>query len=253
MSIRICFYKWKALGDFCHCLPVLSGLYKKTGEKIILGIPLEMKRFRGIVQLLQEQEMFESVYFLYDNPKDGDIIIRYDSGWNSEYTIVPIGCQVIKKSIPQFDFDIDSDFELSVPRYDIDYHEDKFIAGDRWSPLDDPKLDTRKDWNVIKENIINDKRMIYLNYNNSLLHNCSLIKYNPNPIITTITAVPILSELMNKPTVVLWSDKFMKRWGDFSGETTDSIMQLHHFSNRKVKMVNFSDFDIEKMDQYFGV
>ena len=49
------------------------------------------------------------------------------------------------------DFQVDDDFELKVPKMDIDYLNDKILIGDRWSTKEDPNVDARRKSYVIKD------------------------------------------------------------------------------------------------------
>ena len=51
------------LGDFLNVLPVLSGIYKSTGEKVYLIIRRDMRKFKGIRDLLMYQDIFDDVVF----------------------------------------------------------------------------------------------------------------------------------------------------------------------------------------------
>jgi len=221
------------LGDFSHCLPALSGLYKKTGEKMSFGIGDQLQIFKGIKDLLLYQDMFDDVFFMHEKPscekwiiaddhgKDPDIIVsarashRYTSYFNDKYDL---------------DVEIDNDFDLYVPQFEeMDYLDDKIILGDRWSPSECPNLDIRRQHGVLKNSgKFDGEQFHYLDYSDNLVYNCSLIKYNSNPFYTTFTGIGILSDLMHKETHVMWDDD-MKIW---DGKPIDFDFDLHYSKNR---------------------
>ena len=236
------------LGDFAHCLPALSGLYKKTGEEISFGICDRLQRFKGIKELLLNQEMFGDVYFMSERPMSTEpYLIVDDHGDDSEENINAMAdyrnVNYLNKHY-NLDIKIDNDFELNVPELDIDYCNDKFLVGDRWSPSDAPDVDDRRKSNLLKSSgLFDDDRFKYLDYSNDLVYNCSLIKYNNKPLITTITGISVIADLMGKETYVLWDDD-LRFWQGF---TIEQIFRLHFSKNRDCKLVYVKDFDIEKI------
>ena len=233
------------LGDFSHCLPVLSGLYKFTNQKMWFIICNRLKRFKGIKELLLAQEMFEKVTFVDETDFPKNYVFIDDTGKSDDYGHRPIVQQRYYNFIKdnyRVEFEFDDNFELSVPKLDIDYHTDKLIVGDRWSPKDAPDVDDRRNFNVIQNSgIVDTYDTKYLDYTQDLVYNCSLIKYNPNPFITTITGISILADLMKKDTYLLW-DEDMRTW---QGDSVDHVFRLHHFDNRKTKLTYIKDFKYE--------
>ena len=138
--------------------------------------------------------------------------------------------------------EIDNDFELSVPKMSIDYMEDKFIVADRWSPSDAPDVDTRRKSNHLKESgLFDGDKYYYLDYRNDLVYNCSLIKYNPNPLYTTFTGTGILADLMNKEVFILYDDDLI----EWDGKPISSAYRLHYIKNRKSKLRYLKEFNYD--------
>ena len=229
------------LGDFSHCLPALSGLYKKTGEKISFGICDKLQIFRGIKELLLQQDMFEEVYFMSEKQLVENYFVADDHGRDSEEN------NSAKASYRNVNFlndnynlniQIDDEFELIVP--ECNDYQDKIIIGDRWSPSECPILDVRRQYNVLKNSgKFNGEQFHYLDYSNDLVYNCSIIKYNSNPFYTTFTGIGILSDLMNKETYVMWDDD-MRMW---NGEPVENDFDLHYFKNRKSHLRYIKDHE----------
>jgi len=235
------------LGDFSHCLPVISGLYKVVGEKMHFIICDKLERFNGIKDLLMAQGMFSQVSFVKEIPATDIRGILIDHiGSEDGCGDRPLASHKMYTYIRdtyKLKFEYDDEFEMIVPKLDIDYFEKKFLVGDRWAATDAPDVDTRKGSNIIEfSGVLDANRVHYLDYSKDLIYNCSLIKYNPNPFITTITGVAILADMMNKEVVVLWNDEYKTQWPSISGETIDKIYELHHFKNRKTKMIFIDDF-----------
>ena len=235
------------LGDFIHCLPTLSGLYKTFGEKISLGICDRMQRFRGIKELLSYQEMFCEVKFMHEenlNLSTNQYIVIDDSGKERDFGNSAIVCHRFHNFVVDnynIEYKIDDDFELLIPKYDIDYHENKIIVGDRWSPKDAPDVDVRRKSNLIEESEILPKdSCFYLDYSADLLYNCSLIKYNSGPFVTTFTGIGIVADLMKKETYVLW-DEDMRNW---QGWGVEYDFKMHYYRDRNSKLVYIKDFNL---------
>jgi hypothetical protein len=231
------------LGDFAHCLPTLSGLYKAYGHKISFTICDRLERFIGIKELLMQQEMFAEVWFFHEKKFDPtNCIIVDDVGNQDGNSNSPISVRQhlnFIKNTYKLDFENDDDFELQVPRYEINYHVGKLIVGDRWSAKDAPDVDERRYSNLIESSeIIPKEHSIYLDYKQDLLYNCSLIKYNPNPFVTTFTGIGIIADLMKKECYILW-DEDMRNW---QGWGVEQDYKLHYYQDRKSKLVYLKDF-----------
>jgi hypothetical protein len=231
------------LGDFANCLPVVSGLYKYTNRKIWFVICDRLQRFKGIKELLLQQEMFEKVTFYSEEQFDhNNCIVMDDTG--SEYGPGhrPMATQKYSSFLNnnyRVDIPVDDDFELSVSKLNIDFQENKLLVGDRWSPKDAPDVDDRRYSNMIEsENIIPKEVAFYLDYSKDLVYNCSLIKYNPNPLITTFTGIGILADLMKKDVYILWGED-VRNW---QGKPIDYSYHMHYYGDRKSVLQYVKDY-----------
>lgn len=233
------------LGDFINCLPALSGFYKHTKEKISLSICDRLQRFRGIKELLLAQEMFSEVKFMHEELTYKDFILIDDQDSEENNDITPISTFKYANSIRKIydiNFEIDNEFELNVPKVDIDYLNDHIIIGDRWSINETTELDTRRYSYMIKQSgILNHKLTHYLDYNKDLLYNCALIKFNPNPFVTTFTGIGILADLMKKQQYIVWGDDVF----NWDNKPIEYSFHLHYFKNRNSKLVYIKDFKLE--------
>lgn len=202
-----------------------------------------LERFKGIKELLLAQEMFAQVSFVREMVgQQLQIIMLDDTGSPEGHNLRPISTHQMWNFVKQntgIDFPIDDNFDLNVPRLDIDYHKDKFIIGDRWSPKDAPDVDDRRYSNLIQSaDIIPEDKAFYLDYTQDLLYNCALVKYNPKPFISTFTGIGILADLMHKDSFILW-DEDMRTW---QGKPVEHDWDLHYYKNRKTKLMYVRDF-----------
>jgi len=232
------------LGDFIHCLPTLSGLHEKYGP-ISFGICDRLKRFNGIKDLLLYQGIFSDVHFMDEQPIVKEYIVLDDTGGDQDNGDEPFAvrrCYNFVRSNYNIDFDLDVDYNLNIPWYnDIREHEDSIIVADRWSPKDAPDVDERRLSNHIRGyDKFNTDRFYYLDYSHHLLYNLSLIKYNPNPFITTFTGIGILSDMMNKETHILWDDDLY----NWDGKPIEYSFDLHYYKNRNSHLHYIKDFTI---------
>lgn len=234
------------LGDFVHCLPVLSGLYKKSGQKISFGICDRLQRFNGIKELLLLQGIFCEVFFMSEKPIAKEYFIVDDHGRDSDENINAMASYRqynFLRDNQNLDFEIDNEFELYVPFFwELDYQHNKSIIGDRWSPKEAPDVDDRRKSNLLRDSgLFPENKFFYLDYRDNLVYNCSLIKYNPNPFYTTFTGIGIISDLMNKETYILYDDD-VAVW---DGKPVNYSFNLHYFRNRKSKLRYLKEFKFE--------
>lgn len=231
------------LGDFIHCLPVLSGIYKKTGL-ISFGICDRLNRFNGIKDLLMSQQIFSNVHFMSEQLIAANYIIIDDSqsdlGVEYEPLVVRRYYNFVRNNYPEFYFDLDVDFELIVPFHsDSLIHENKILVGDRWSSNDATDVDERRFSNNIQRyDKFNTDRFLYLDFTKELLYNLSLIKYNKNPFISTFTGIGILSDMMSKETHILWDDDLY----NWDNNPISYAFELHYYKNRSSYLHYIKDF-----------
>ena len=230
------------LGDFCNALPVISGISKYVNQKIHLIIRPEMRKFNGIKEFLKYQPMIEEVDYSDDLLTFGDIMTisswtrmdqenpnrpvetcRYENWVNDNYRML---------------LEVDDNFEIQVEPMLVDYVRDKTIIGDRWSAKQDPSIDTRRFTNVVESGANPDPSKVhYLDYSKPIMYNLNLIKYNPNPFITTFTGIGIIADLMYKETIVCW-DEDMRTW---DGHPVEFDFIRHYYGNRNSKLVYVKD------------
>lgn len=233
------------LGDFAHCLPVLSGLCQKINDKLSFVICDRLQRFRGLKELLLSQDMFGEVLFLSEL-KTGptQYILLDDTGTDEGYGNKPIAVQktyTFIRDTYKVDFECDDNFILKFPDVVTEDVTDKFIIGDRWSSKDAPDVDTRRYSNLIESaECVPKEKSHYLDYTKDLIYNLNLIRYNPNPFITTFTGIGILADLMKKDLFVLW-DEDMRNW---QGLPVEHDFDLHYYKNRNGKLQYIKDFRV---------
>ena len=242
------------LGDFVQCLPVVSGYVKKHG-KVNFVIRNEMKKFKGMLEFLKYQDLFEIVCFDDEAIKYGGVLapVFQLSSWTREDKEDPNRpietCRYENwlKDHYQFEFEVDDDFELKFPQSNVPVDMDAIYAGDRWNH---PGIDDRKETGVLS-NLNNCK---FLDYNNDLLTNCYIIKTSPKPFITNFTGIGMIADLLNKECLVVWKAEDWKpeyRVGDNiqwdNGKDINKIFEKHFYLNRKAKLVHAKDLDLTKL------
>jgi hypothetical protein len=242
-KIRVYSPRIHNLGDFIHCLPVLSGLAKKLDSQISFGICNRLERFKGIKELLMAQGFFSNVNFMYElYTTDNNYILLEDTGTEEGYGTRPIVTHKMYTFIRdnyKIDFECDDDFELKLQDVLVEDTGDKFVIGDRWSPKDAVDVDTRRYSNLIESaNIIPKENAIYLDYTKDLMYNCNLVKKSAKPFISTFTGIGILADLMKKETHVLW-DEDMRNW---QGKPVEHDFDLHYYKNRNSKLFYIHDY-----------
>ena len=239
------------LGDFSHCLPVLSGLYKKHQVKMSFELCNRLERFNGLVDLLMAQDMFSDVSFK-DNFQLNDYNIIIDDTAASEHNLgnEPIEVRRIYNYIKDkqnIDFGIDLDFELVVPEMNIPIDSNKILLGDRWTTKDAIDVDNRRTMAILKDSgKFNDDKYVYLDYTKPLLHNVYLIKHNPNVFITTFTGISVLAELMKKDNIIVCDDDYSKFiYDNCQGRDHNHGVRLHYFTDRNSKLIHVNELGME--------
>jgi len=235
------------LGDFANCLPVLSGLYKKTGEKINFGICDRIQQFKGIRELLSSQEMFHKVSFMRDFKTNDPCLVIDDNYPEMIVPNIPIStCRYANYIAENYkiDFVPDGDFVLKIPQMPVEYIPEKILIGDRWSAKQAVELDTRRYSNMIETSgIMKDADVYYLDYTHDLVYNCNLIKKSERPFVTTFTGIGIIADLMKKDTYILWGED-VRNWDN---NPIQYSFDLHYYKDRNSKLVYVNDFDVNSI------
>lgn len=229
------------LGDFLQVLPVLSGIVKTHG-KIEFFIKREMRKFKGIKEFLNYQDLFDYVYF------DDEVFmsnVKLISSWTredkSDSNRPTETCRYENwmRDYYKLDFEVDDDFIVKTPNFDLEV-EDGYYVGDRWSVGD---IDNRRETHVLSN--LEHLNLNFLDYNNSLLINAYTIKNLKKPFITNFTGVGMLADLCNVPLYCVWKAEDWKpeyrRGDDISWDNGKNIQQIyekHFYQNRKSKLVH---------------
>ena len=233
------------LGDFMNAYPVLSGLSKK--EPLNLVIKKEMRKFKGFREFLMFQDIFQSVAFDDEEFLYHPMILSSWTRMDRNSSIRPTETCRYENWIRdnyKIDFEVDDDCEIKIDDVLIEDFQDKIIVGDRWTH---ETIDNRRNTKVVELGAKPDpKKVVYLDYTKDLMYNCNIIKYNPNPFITTFTGIGIIADLMNKETIVCW-DEDMRMW---DGHPVEFDFERHYYGNRKSKLVYVKD--LEKENELFA-
>lgn len=233
------------LGDFLNAMPVLSGVSKKYGkfDFIIKG---EMKKFKGLRQFLQYQDLFTSVEFDQDIFLYGDTVIL--SSWTREDKNDPNRpietCRYENwlKDNYKMDFEVDDDFQIKFPELNVPVNHEASYVGDRWSV---GNIDDRRETHILAH-----LKGEFIDFNNDMLTNAYIIKNSTKPFISNFTGVGIMADLLNKETYVVWKAEDWKpefRVGDDinwdNGKNIDKVFEKHFYLNRKSKLIHASNLE----------
>jgi hypothetical protein len=242
------------LGDFVQVLPVISGFVKKYG-KVNFVIRHDMKKFKGLVEFLKYQDLFETVCFDDEATEYGSKLlpVYIVSSWTREdkgdvnRPIETCRYENWLKDHYQFEFDVDDDFVIKFPKCNVPVDMDAIYVGDRWNHQG---IDDRRETGVLSH--LNNCK--FLDYNNDLLTNCYIISTSPKPFITNFTGIGMIADLLNKECLVVWKAEDWKpeyRVGDNiswdNGKDINKIFEKHFYLNRKAKLVHASELDLSKL------
>ena len=234
------------LGDFLNGLPVMSGISKTYG-KFELTIKKEMRKFKGIKEFLMYQDLFTDVSFDDEVFMYGDIIkmsswpIREDK--NDRYRPTET-CRYenYMKDNYTMQFDVDDDFTVETPEYDIDV-KDSYYVGDRWAV---GEIDTRRETHILSH-LTNCE---FIDFDRTMLENAYIIKNLTKPFITNFTGVGMLADLLNKELYCVWKAEDWKpehRVGNDvswdNGKNINQVFEKHFYLNRKAKLIHASKLE----------
>lgn len=222
------------LGDTCNILPVLSGLYKKTGEKIHLVVRDKMKNFKGFKQLMEDQECVASLKFESNKTSKSYTSVYLSNSFENSLYRPWETCRYETYLRNSFDFDVDDDFILNVPDVEVKI-SNNYIIGDRTYSKD---ADTRRSFDVLKDsNKFPVNKCQYLNYTEELITNLNIIKKNPKPFITTFTGIAVLADLMLKETMIFYPRE-LSLWDN---KPIEYSFNQHFYRNRRCELISLDD------------
>ncbi len=224
------------LGDTCNILPVLSGIYKATGEKIDLKVRDKMKNFKGFKKLMESQECINSLKF-ESSMFAGDYINLYLMNEFTKSLNRPwetVRYEEYVRNHLNIDFKVDDDFILHVPHKDITH--DAYIVGDRSYSKD---ADTRRSFDVIKNSgKFKEDKCYYLDYSDDLITNLNIIKNNKYQFITTFTGIAILADLMMKESLIFYPQE-LSFWDN---KPIVYSFNQHFYRDRNCELVAIDEF-----------
>lgn len=226
------------LGDTCNILPVLSGIYKASGETFTLRVREKMKNFKGFKKLMEAQPFIDSLQFETDEVDDNFYDIYLENDFNQKFNIPYETLRYYEFFIKRINlhFEVDMDFKLTVPEKKVKVDSNLYVIGDRTYSK---HADTRRAFDVLKNcNYFPESKCYFLEYNNDLIHNLNIIRNSKNPFITTFTGIAILADLMYKETMVCYSTD-IEYWDGFP---INKSFKQHFFQNRNCELVSLEDF-----------
>lgn len=227
------------LGDTCNILPVLSGLYKHTGQKIHLKVRDKMKNFKGFKALMEAQDCIASLKF--ESSKSDKIYHAaylandYTKSLNRPWETCRYE-EFFRRNL-NINLKVDDEFELFVPIIEDSYTSHKtYIVGDRSYSKD---ADTRRSFDVLKNSgKFSEDKCTYLDYSNDLITNLNIIRSNPNPLISTFTGISILADLMKKEAMILYPEE-LSFWDN---KPIQYSFNQHFYRDRNCELISLEQF-----------
>lgn len=236
-----------SLGDFMNSFPVLKGIQNSYG-KYDLVIKGTNRKFKGFKEMLEYQDIFETVNYDDEIFIGGDIVmLNVPSNYSEETNNVNRPAETCRWDNAAkgqgLKFEVDDNVELKYPDFKLEFDREKYLVGDRWNG---PQIDMRRQVNVLSH--LSDDKFTFIDYNNDMLLNCYLIKESNKPFITNLTGISVLADLLNKDSLVVWKPEDWHpsfRRGDNvlwdGGKDINLTFLRHHYGDRKSKLVHAND------------
>ena len=228
------------VGDTLNVMPVLSGLYKSTGNKISLVVRDRMMMFNGFADFIHMQECIASVRFESEVTLDDTFCIMSLVDKFTEHSNRPWETVRFEEYFRQhynIYFEVDDAFELTVDD-SVETIPDKFLIGDRMVHSD---MDQRRESGVLEySNKFPVEICEFLDYNIPMAVNAAYIKHTTKPIFTTFTGISIIADLLKKESIVLWGEDMR----NFDNKPIEYSFNKHFYRDRKCKLMSLNDFDI---------
>lgn len=221
------------LGDFLNSLPVLSGLRNQYGL-IHFIIRHEMRKFKGIIDFLLYQDLFQQVEFDDETTVNQSIIL---SSWTREDQNSPIRpietCRYENwlKDNYKLEFEVDDKFYLKIKDCPVEI-KDSIYGGDRWSG---PDIDRRrKSWTLAHLSGIE-----FLDYDQDLMTNAYIIKHSREPFISTFTGISNVADLLGKTQFVLYGND-IEIWDN---RPISYSFKKHYYGDRNSRLMSIRQFE----------
>jgi hypothetical protein len=231
------------IGDTLNVMPVLSGIYKSTGNKISLVVRDKMRMFNGFADFMRMQECIASISFESDVVLDSTFCIMSLVDKFTEHPNRPwetVRLEEFFRQTYNLDFDVDDDFVFSVD--EIDHFSTSFLVGDRMSH---PNMDQRRKSGVLEySGKFPLDRCTFLDYNTPMAINAAYIKYSDKPIFTTFTGISIIADLLKKKSIVLWGEDIR----NFDNKPIEYSYNKHFYRDRKSELVYLGDFNLNNYE-----
>lgn len=235
-----------SLGDFMNSFPVLKGIHDFYG-KYTLVIKGTNRKFKGFKEMLEYQDIFESVEYDDDMFIQGPIILHVPENYREDTNNPNRPAETCRWDNAAKDrglqFEVDDSVILKTPEIDFEFDRNKYLVGDRWSG---PGIDGRRAVHVLAD--ITGEEFEFINYDDPMLVNCNKIKYSNKPFITNLTGISVLADLLNKESLVVWKPEDWHphfRRGDNvlwdGGKDINLTFLRHHYGDRKSRLVHAND------------
>lgn len=239
--------KTDSLGDLLNGFPTFKGIYDSYGKYDLILKSINRK-FNGIKEFFLYQDIFNDVKFDDECDCYGAMKIYVPIPWDESTDVAIRPAETSRwnngiKQLTGLEFNPDDHVVLKYPNFDIEFDDENYIIGDRWDGIG---IDQRRARNILLN--IKGNNIHFLNYNNSMLLNCYLIMKSKKPFIGTFTGSAVLSNLLNKKTLVVWKkeDWHPSFWNGENilwdgGKDIVQTFQRHFYTNRECVLVHWNN------------
>lgn len=236
------------LGDFINVMPVFSGLAKACGDTIRLVVSDQHKKIKGFREFFEYQPMFHEVLFrseVFGMREETYTIVSYSEEefkFLTERPNRPIETlrheKFVRDNYQHLTFEVDDDLILETDEtIDLsDWSKELRIVGDRWSSV----IDTRRSWNILKDSgHFDDEKFHFLDYDQSLMWNASIIKYSNHPFIGTFTGSGMLADLLGVENWCFYDQSMIDP--PWNGMPIEYSYWKHYYSSRNNHLCHVND------------
>jgi hypothetical protein len=228
--------EWANLGDYLGVIPCYFALHERLKEPFEILLPLDLKKYNGIVDLFKIQKFCSNCDFI----DCGKNYLRFTTinVENYDYNCgIPKRTIAFRQGIEQvLGVELNLTNKKPIMFVPFKYRDnDKTYVGDR--TLEAFKRDSRRKYNILKNSGLFDlPNFEFLNYNKSVLSICTDILSSKNSFISTFTGVSVLAHFLGKD-IDLYYDKEIEFWENNNIQQTFSH---HYYNDGSARLININ-------------
>ncbi len=234
------------VGDTLNVMPVLSGIYKSTGNKISLVVRDKMRMFNGFAELMRMQECIAAVRFESEVTLDNtfcnmSLVNKFTEHPNRPWETVRF--EEYFRQHYNIDFETDDSFELAVDG-SVEIIPSRFLVGDRMSHPNMDQRNGRMSGVLEYSGKFPFDKCVFLDYNTHMAVNAAYIKHTTKPFFTTFTGTAVIANLLKKDSIVLWGEDIR----NFDNKPIEYSFNKHFYRDRKSELVYLGDFNLNNYE-----